>query len=520
MSDELGIGIVNREAGVGGDPTPWSITSSDLTLTAKAALVFYTSRADASGIVDDTLTDGAVMGVGVACDADGGSTNQTGTQSVRAVDNAATPLPVTRKDGGATTDEVIDAIQRTAGNTRAATHELASWVSQGISLNAVTDTDDVSAAALLFAGVARTYVAAATPSAAGTSEIVGLSSTGGSFRPDLLIFFGQDGGLVNTTTISSALTVLGYCIDDGASSQVHFFADWDAGALNDLTDADAYAGTTTAHADLTTSGTRALQTVTVTITATGFDMISSVGSPDMWYLAIKFTQKPAMYVGHVALPSSPGEFLLATPGVVPRAIVSVNHLLTVFDTLTDGAVAGAAGFSMFTKSAQRAYAIHFQEGVTPTNTGTRHGNHAILTLDHQGTVVHEADLVQMEPGGARLNFTTATAAGTATLLAIGYPSPPSVPRRRARQVRARARLRRRPAGIPMGVPPPVSMAPPRWLRPLLRMRAAMRARLRWKPIVHTVRLVGVDNEDGPKGRVFCPGLKRGRIRSTFEEPDP
>lgn len=419
MADEIGVGIATAAAGVSSD---WTITSSDLTQTAKAALLFFTAATTTETIADDTLQDGAIIGVGHVSDADGGSTTQAQCLSIRAVDNVATTQAVTRKQQGPATDRAIATIQRVTLNAIARADDLNSFVSQGVKFTPAITTDNLTAAALLFAGVARTYTNQISPSTSVQSETVGLSSTGGSFRPHLLIFFGQDGG--GNTTSNDAHAALGFCIDDGSSSQVGHVTSWDNGS--DPMDADANASTNRAGNDILQT-TRTLRTVQITITSTGFNHQASSGTPDMWYLAIQFTEKPPMYVGNVALPSSPdSNFLLATPGITPRAIVSVNHLLASLDTLTDGSTAGSVGWSMFTANAARAYAVHNQEGIATTNTGKRYGNHAILTLNDAGTVTHQADLVGMESGGARLNFTTASAAGYATLLAIGVGNLTSV----------------------------------------------------------------------------------------------
>lgn len=512
MADQIELATFTTPAGAGN----FDVTDAELTETVMAAVVMFTAET-----TDDSTLSHGIAGCSLVAD-DGVTTGSIDIgMSGASIDGLNTvPACTSFQFQGPATDVLIATHQKAAANSLAQRHDFVSFIANGLRMNAVTVTDRTKGSALMFAGVARAYVGLAGASTTLQSEAVGGAST---FRPDLLILLSSDNGFAGGGSfVNDARFSLGFVIDDGAPSQVSAYIDWDN--VTEPSDADGEVSTNRGAISLTTA--RAIQRVTFTITATGFDHQASAGTPDVPYLAIKFTKKPSMAVGSVATPTSPdAAFSVATPGVFPHAVLGMSTVLAATDTLTDGATAGAAGYFAFTRRNQRAYTVHSEEGVTPagatvTNADTRQGDHAVLTFDHTGALAHQAELVGLEPGRILLNFATA-ATGFLTYLAIGEP--PGAPRpmrrqrgqRRARAARARRRLFA-PGGRPVGQPP---LTRGFW-RAIQRIRVAMRLRLRRPLPPPSVRFEGVPAEgDGPKGRVFSPGLVRGRVRSTFEEPE-
>jgi hypothetical protein len=512
-------------------PTTYQVTHPNLTETVKAAVVFYSSRT-----ADDTDHAHAVGGIGFAAD-DGVQLDAIGFTATGALQSedldaaAADTATVKANDlGGAAPNLIVAPTNDGLGNigTR---DEFVQFVAGGIELTSQVITNQTKAAALLFAGVARAVIGQIGATTVLQNEAVATPST---FRPHLIIIMGDAGAWTAAPTFGNdARASLGFVIDDGASSQVAFGADWDNGQT--ITDGDAEASTNRGSVCFEPTG-RAINRVQFIITATGFShqVVSGTDNQNLVYLAIQFTNKPDLFVGNLATPAGTGPAEFLTPGVVPRVVLGTIHQLAALDTPTDGAQAGGFGRFAFTRSNARAYGLFSQEGVDcagagSTNAGSRQGDHAVLSLSNTGTVAQQADLLSLEPGRFLLNFTTATA-GWLTCLAIGSdPGAPGILRTGKRRARAAARHaahRRRPA-IPLGRAAASAPPFPRWLKAVMRMRAAMRARLRWRPpIPQGARTLGVPTDEPPKGRIFTPGLLRGRIYGggvpspELEDPPP
>jgi hypothetical protein len=156
----------------------------------------------------------------------------------------------------------------------------------------------------------------------------------------------------------------------------------------------------------------------------------------------------------------------------------------------------------------------------PTDAKSRQGAHALLTLDHTGAIVHQAEwLGATGSGGFALDFTTASQAGYMTLLGIQIIPTSPFPRRMRKLLPKRHRIRRRRIRLLAGAS--VSSIPARLWQALGRIRRAAQQRLRWRPrqVFHSPTQVVPQSvfDQEPAGTIYSAGSARGEVGSGGAE---
>ncbi len=192
---------------------------------------------------------------------------------------------------------------------------------------------------------------------------------------------------------------------------------------------------------------------------------------------------------------------------------------------TDRAADSWATFFILDRSS--VYSIGFAQlhnGVTidaghPTQAYSCYSSSSIRAIDDTNATAFQATSAGITATGIDLAVTTGM---TGTMLLVGFATNPSQTiRRRGRRARrvARSRLRRRAplvGGKPVGQPP---LNRGFW-KAIGRIRRAAQARLRRVlPPFYGVRFTGQATDEGEKGRVFTPGLARGKITWVGNFPD-
>ena len=397
----------------------FDITSGSLTDTVMGAVVLFSAEPSAN---DDANQAHAITGISfVASDgvAEDEVTAGIATRSADAL--TSTQITRTAKFNGPTTKIVVGApSDGSTSSTFQAQANFDSFIAGGLRLNAVTTTTQVSGSALMFAGVTRAYAGLFSSSTSGGHEDTG---GGTQFQPDIVIFSISDGTFSGTGTFNVwGINSLGFAARSQAV--VSSLLGWNNNA--DPSDADGAVRSALLQS-MNTLGV--FQDVTITIDSTGFNHISSVGTPDGCYLAIKFADSETRY-GAFNFPVAASAGLQSfSCGFLPRAVLGMSQLITTEDSQTDGL--GGFGRSMFTDSAARAYAASSQDGLTvsvgtPSVAKTLQSDAALLTLANDATLAQKATLSGFTGSGFTLNFSTASAAGLFTCLAIGVDFPPIV----------------------------------------------------------------------------------------------
>jgi hypothetical protein len=392
------------------------------------------------------------------------------------------------------------------GNIRA---EFSAAIAGGVRLNFTTTASRAKGVAILFAGIADSFAAQFTPGAAAQRDCNG--EAGGTFRPSIVFFLTHDhpGGSPDE---AEAQPNIGFAIDDASVTQKLMALNIDE---SNPTDADGYMRSDSCIGWLDL-GTRAVERAFVnSFNANGFEAQGDGNRCS--FLALKFSGNARAAAANMPIAASTGLQSFNSFGFTPDLVLGMTSLLTAEDTLTDGV--SAFGYFVTGRYLSRAHTARMAEGVTLVNptqataATTRHEEVALLQYDNDGNVVQRATWAGASGnGGFRLDFSTASASGYMTALGIQLvPNPPLPVRRIRRQRRARARIQRRQVlvgGRPVG---PIPLRAGFW-RAVQRIRRALRLRLRRPaPPFYGVRLTGTPTEEGSKGRVFRPGLYRGRI---------
>ncbi len=292
-------------------------------------------------------------------------------------------------------------------------------LSNGVRIN--WDTTPAAAykmTVILIAGVADAWIDA---NSVGASATVLCGPVGSEFRPNLVLFLGN-----NTTTWSGTPSraddvspAFGFAYDGSSLEQASIISEWNR--LANPTDADMEIRTDRACGVVVAGAARHLQVTS--FVSTGFVAQSDGSSISFLFLAIKWATARVCAVDIETLPSSTGNMDFIGPMFRPLLVLGAASLLTTTGSLVDGALASTFGLFAFNDTVQGAGSISHEEGLTPsvgtpTNSDDRPDAAAVLLLDHTGVLAVRATFVAMSSTGYTLNFGTATA-GRILVLAIG-----------------------------------------------------------------------------------------------------
>lgn len=355
-----------------------------------------------------------------------------------------------------------------------------------------------------------------------TATTTNTANTDLGFTPDVLFDRVILGTFGNPLTANNDVNpTLGFCLISGLI-QSSIYGEWNSPGTP--TDADAVVSNSFAGGGV--AGGLDRHWVVTGTNANGYTRQATGANQNYAYLAIKLTDSSiAKAIAVEDLPAGTGATAFTGIGIAAEVAVYVANLMTAEDTVTDGATAASFAIGAFGRDGAAGCAtMSLLEGVAlggGTNTTAKSDgiSAAFVLLNDAGTVASQATLQEINPNGFVWNFSSATA-GRMVILALGSHDARVPVRRRVRRARLRRPKLRRPLPFIGGVP--VSpLVFPRWLKPVLRMRAQIRARLRWKPRrVDTVEpLIGAEVIE-PLGRVSSPGLIRGRVSGPgVREPE-
>lgn len=412
-----------------------SVTSPLITEAFSAALLIFTREES-----DGTDNSHAVLGYGFI--APDGATPPNASICIQ-IDNSSTrttPDANTVHDGGGGANALSAA--NGVGTTLVIGASYNASVAGGVQLNftVVNLTGGpaggpvrAKCTAILFAGLARAHVNQCTSSVGGTAEAVGDTV---NFRPDLVFFSASDAA--STTNHADGLVTLGVAIDRAGAPQVSSYINFDD--ATEPTDADGVAHTAKCYSHQLPIVARTAESVTCAITATGFTLTSSAGSPDANYLALKFTSSAvrlACAQHAVAAATGPQAFNAFT--FTPDLVVGMVVPLAAADSQTDGPTASAGGYFVTGRYGSRAYTVHAEEGKTvgaaaSFNTHTRQEDVALLLYNHTGTIIQRATWTGASgAGGFILDFSVASA--VSRMMALGIQLQPQGARKGGRRPR-------------------------------------------------------------------------------------
>lgn len=396
------------------------VTSVSITETFSAAWLIFSRET-----TDSNNNTHGVLGIGFV--APDGSAQEEACMAVQiSGDEPATP-DANSTHSANTAPVCIRAPTGTAITTVISANYSAS-ISGGVRLVFPIATVAAKCTAILFAGLSRASVAAATSSTVGVHEDVGDAT---QYRPDVLAFISSDGS-INTASIPNAAPNLGFAVNGG--SQVSAYINVDDGT--EPTDADGYirsASAWAAAAGVRTAGALSIQHASVAFSNNGFTATSNAGSPDAAYCALKFSGVFNAACANMAVAASTGNQTFTGFGFVPDLVFGMVTPLTAVDTTTDGPTASACGFFATGSMGSRAYTLHHREGVSipadiaTSDAHTRQEDVALLLYDHTGTIIQRATW-----GGASgssgfiLNFSVASQAGYMTAIGIQFALEPMV----------------------------------------------------------------------------------------------
>lgn len=499
MADQIAVVTVTTPSAAG----TLDVTDPSITEPFSAAIVIFTRETS-----DGTDNAHVVLGVGFVDADDPGAKSEEQAMCMRA-DNDARTTPDTGTDHD--NNLCINALPGPAGAS-VITAEYSASIAGGVRLNFPTVAAgpvQTKCTVILFAGLARASTGSGTSSVGGVAAPVGSPTT---FEPHVVLFLNSNNA-VNTLQ-NDAIPNLGVAVNTSPIEQVASFQSWDD--ATEPTDSDGYLRDDAPIAHFAGAITRAMEWASIAFTSTGFTATSTAASPDFHYLALRFSGNVRFAARHLTVTGSTGVQTFPLD-FTPDLVFGMSSLLTSTNTLVDGATASAMGYFVTGRYGSRAYTAHVEEGKTNVaaasfNAHTRQEDVAVLTYEHAGTIAQRATwLGATGSGGFALDFSTATA-GTLTVLAIQLvPNPPLPVRRPQRQRRARARIQRRAVvtgGRPIG-PQPLRAG---FWKAVQRIRRAFQVRLRRPPLpLVAPSIAGETTDEGSKGRIYSPGMRRGAV---------
>lgn len=334
------------------------------------------------------------------------------------------------------------------------------------------------------------------------------------FEPDAVIGLGFSGSIGTFGNVNAdAHVTMGAAVDGSPIKQAAIVTAWE----NAVDAASAGVACDNRYGlDLVLPSTQTDQALD-DFTATGFD---DTGTGGIMWAALVPTGPETFGVALESLDGGTGSKRFTGLGISSQVVIGIINGNTATNTVQNNTDA-LSTLCLFVTNGSSTYSMSLSQtretigGGNNSNAFSRYTSGSINMLDHTGGTAFVATVGNIA-GGIDLEVSTGFT-GRMWLFGFGAVAVPIVRRRRPRRARrARRALRRTIVGGTVVSLPPF----PRWMKSVLRMRARIRARLRWRPRVDTPQIFeGEPNEDGPKGRVFTSGLVRGRIRSTFEEPE-
>jgi hypothetical protein len=484
--DQVAIVTLDSPSGAG----TLDFTSPDITETVKAVIFLYAA----------TLTDGSTTThgcLGSSMWADDGESNSPGTEFFQS--HFFRCLNASTSDcRGFKSQSLLQTIERDSTPANDMQADTVTAIAGGVQLNFPVVTSRSRITAILFAGVARSWVS--TPGITTISAHENTGGTGQMFQPDLLVVAGSDGAFGGLADDFRAQ--LGFVV---GSSQVGSAVDIDRGT--NPTRADAVVDSTRVPF-LIFGSSGGLERVNFTIDSTGYNAVSSSGSPDVTVMAIKFSGPFRAACDNLAISNSTGvqSFPL---GLRPRVVLGMSTLVATEDSVVNGATAAAAGFFTFTAKAARAYTGRHSITATPGTATSLQGDYALATLSDTGGIAQRAIVSSIDESGFALDFTEATV-GFMSVLGIEFGPSPALGANQGQVAEAPA-ARRRDVRFVGGAARHLNIG--NVLREIGRFRRAALARIRWRPPPEGLQepiTIGADVEES-SGRITGPGAARGRV---------
>lgn len=407
MPDQLGFGTATTPAPGAGAGAQFDVTGSGITDTAKAAVIFYSAQT-----ADDSSDAPARIGVSLVSVE---PTSKSASLGFLARDGLSAP------DARTATGGFMGYTPRNSafGTQFDQSFSYVSQISGGLRFD--TDFDPLvqtKLSALIFAGSGMRSWLTSVVEASTTPMNVDCGPTNPTdqrFRPHLLIVLCKDSMGVSGQ-VNDGTGHLGFVIDDGSATQVCAFSDLDD--ATEPSDADGENRNDVGAAGLraTARGTRV--TVTFGFNSTGFSVVSSSDTLDVRVLAVRFELPPRLAAKSFALDgSSTQDFAL---DFNPEAILGFASPLSALNSLDSSEDSASHGLFMLGPSFERAYAARMKYGESTTSSASsRQGDHALLLLDHVGSVISQGSYggLPSSGNGFSVDFSPAEV-GRITVLAM------------------------------------------------------------------------------------------------------
>lgn len=492
------------------DSADLDVTSSEITETFEAAILFYSHHSTA-----DTNFAHGVIGMGlISVEGDSGGANEYCRTTV--LRDALT----TSTQGFHTNSTSACIISAADAVTTDCQATFSSVQPGGMRLNFSVHTNQIRCTAILFAGLGRSSLGTAvSTTGASAHEDVGNAGVG-LFQPDLIITAGADGSLAIGS--DDCTPNIGFAIRDPLT-QITSYINIARGS--DPTYADGFIRTDSCASAFQTQATNppvnsVERVVLSSFDSTGFNHQATGNQHAFLYLAIKWsdTLRVRTALANMPIAAATGQQAFNSFGFTPDVVVGMSTMMTSLDAQTgDGVAQCGAGYFVTGRHGSHAYSLHHDHDVVivgnPTDTNSRNGAHAIITLNDGAAVAQQADWVGgSSSGGFVLNFTTASQAGYMTALGIQLnPSPVRQLRRRrqSRRVRTKAKIRPQVHGAQAGAGATLV----RLLKVVARFRKAMQRRFRRAYEPPHGAAVFSDEVAEPAGSVFSSGSQRGTVSS-------
>ncbi len=483
-----------------------SFTHPSITEPFSAAILIF------SGATTDSADNThAQLGIGFVTPLNTGNSEEEQAMVATARDGNAGSVPTAKTRHSVSQCVLVHLETDTAAPTIEVAAVFNASVAGGVELSFTTTTRQVKVTVILFAGLTRAVAEQFTATTIGNA--IGIGGTV-DFEPDLVLFATSQAAVNND--VNDGSPNLGFALNKSGLPQVMSYLRWD-NATAVASDSDGFFRSADCCGHFESGATERHGRVTA-FTATGMTLTSDGGSPDGHYIALKFSGAFRMACANMAVAASVGDQSFNDFGFTPDLVVGMSHRLPTVDATTDGDLASSCGLFVTGRYASRAYTACFQDGILTANAKvarTRQEDVAVLTYDNTGAVTHRATWEGATgSGGFKLNFSVADTAGVMTALGIQLIPNPPLPIRRARQQRKPRTRRQVRQLIVQGRPPgqPPLMRSLFW-RAIWRIRKAMQLRLR-RPVLPTGErtvFIGAAAEESTHGRVFSPGMVRGKI---------
>jgi hypothetical protein len=248
------------------------------------------------------------------------------------------------------------------------------------------------------------------------------SSSSAGFEADFVFTLSSNGSF--SSTGSSGFDYepnLGFFCNESGIPQSAIHGEWEGNTST--TDADVIVRNNRAGGEV--QGDSETNSLLITaFTATGW---TATGATTYAYLAVKLSGTLATSVAVETLPGSSGPASFTGLGIRPAFVIGCANLLTVENTLTDGAGGAVEGLFMFDKDVSFSGCSRMAEGEAisggnPTDTASIFKTEPLYLMDESGTEAVSTSLTGLSGTGFDLNFSTATA-GRMVVFAVEGPVP-------------------------------------------------------------------------------------------------